>query len=387
MRATMWAAFVAAMWGSYAAAQMPAPANCPPVPVCPPGVNTMPYNPDGTPNLTNPNAPVPELNPNVFAQGNEGGGTSARMFNDSFNGDFGGISCTCVGVVGPAQVNSLGVPVGPNARTLRLAAGSRYNGILNTDNDSPRPSTRVYFGYNYYEGINASYNGDLGGSILHRETVAFEYAFWDNTASVGLRLPFIQTVNAPLNSNQNTVGDLSVLLKYAFYNNRQTGDVLSAGLIVTTPTATGNTTLSDGSTLTLIDGTQLPTNSVLFQPWIGGVKMLESGYVQEITGLITSTSSREPTIFSTSLGAGYFLYKNDGDRLIRAVVPNVEAHVRIPLNNRDPNAAIFMQDQVNLSTGVHFRMPRATLSPAVNVPVVGPRPWNVEAAVWLNCYF
>jgi len=310
------------------------------------------------------------------------------MFNDSFNGDFGGISCTCLFQTG--GLGNTGLGLGGNAANstvLRLAAGSRYNGILNTDNDSPRPTTRAYFGYNYYQGINSTYNGDLGGSDLHRETAAFEYAFMDGSASVGMRLPFIQTTNAPLGTNQNVVGDLSILLKYAFYNDRVSGDIASTGLIVTTPTAgSGNLTLSDGSPLILIDGSTLP-NSVIFQPWVGGVKMFGSGYLQEITGMIIPANTREPVIFSNSLGAGYFLFQNPKDRLINAVVPNVEAHVRIPLNHRDPNEAIFLQDQVNISTGVHFRMPRATISPAINVPVVGPRPWNLEAVVWLNCYF
>jgi hypothetical protein len=222
---------------------------------------------------------------------------------------------------------------------------------------------------------------------VNRETVAFEYAFWDGTASVGMRLPFIQTNGAPLGSDQRLVGDLSILLKYAFYNDRSTGNVASAGMIITTPTAgSGNLTLADGSPLTLIDGSTLP-NSVILQPWIGGVKMFDKGYIQGLTGFLVPLDNVEPIIFNKSFGAGYFLYQNPSDRLLTGIVPNIEVHARLPLNHRDPNQAIFFQDQVNLSAGVHFRTLNATLSPAINVPMVGPNPWTVEALVWLNCYF
>src|SRR4051812_13184298 len=102
MRPLVLAALAATLSCAAASAQLLKP-YCPPpavVPNCPPGSapGTAPVNPDGTPNLTNPNnmGQVPDLNPNVFAQQNEGGGTAARSFNESFNGDFGGISCTCL---------------------------------------------------------------------------------------------------------------------------------------------------------------------------------------------------------------------------------------------------------------------------------------------------
>ena len=49
-----------------------------------------------------------------------------------------------------------------------------------------------------------------------------------------MRLPFVQ-INGPPGADANSVGDLSILTKYAFVNDPN-GDVLSAGLIVTVPT-------------------------------------------------------------------------------------------------------------------------------------------------------
>ena len=42
---------------------------------------------------------------------------------------------------------------------------------------------------------------------------------------------------------------------------------------------------------------------------------------------------------------------------------------------------------MNLTTGVHFRTPRAIISPAVCVPLVGPRPWSIEAMCFANWTF
>jgi hypothetical protein len=173
MRSFLFAALAAMLLHGSAPAQL-LKKYCPPVPVepyCPPGATpgTAIPGPEGTPALPGPDnmGQVPDLNPNVFAQQNESGGAAARSFNDNFNGDFGGISCTCLATAGSIGNTSagLGGTPGPNSQIIRLPAGSRFNGILNTDNDSPRPTTRAYFGYNYYQNVNGSYNVEK--SIRH----------------------------------------------------------------------------------------------------------------------------------------------------------------------------------------------------------------------------
>jgi hypothetical protein len=269
----------------------------------------------------------------------------------------------------------------PERRAVRSLLGSRYNGIKITDNDSPRPVDRVYGGYNYYDRVNASLNPGLGRQDLHRETIGFEKTLLGGDASVGMRLPFVQ-LTGPRGTGGNVVGDLSVVGKYAFVNDRVTGDVLSAGLMLTAPTG------GDFADNVLLDGTRAP-RSVLFQPWAGFIKNAPAGYVQGISSLIVPTDSRDPTLFNNSVAFGYWLYRGsgcDGGRLT-AVIPTVEFHVRTPLNHRDRTASVFLQDQVNLTTGVHFRTARATLSPALTVPLVGPRPFNLEVMVLFNWTF
>jgi hypothetical protein len=344
----------------------------------------MPLAPNANPN---PNIPNPEnaaqqnaLN-NAFAQGNEGGGTAPRAFNDTFNGDFGGLlvrrpvqvgeSVTQTGTLPPFTIVRT-----PIYRDILVPLGTRYNGVLITDNDSPRPVDRVYFGYNYYNGIGAGSNSGFDRVDMNRQTIGFEKTFLDGNASFGLRLPFIQTTGGPPGIAQSNIGDLSILLKYAFYNNRNTGDVASVGLVVTTPTGGGNN-------FELPDGSAVPA-SVLFQPWLGGVKMFDRGYVQGITSLLVPTDKRDVTLFNNSAAVGYFLYQNATDRFVNAVVPTLEAHVRTPLNHRSTDDPIYFQDQVNLTAAVSFRTMRSSLSPAICVPLASPQPYNAEFNVMLN---
>jgi hypothetical protein len=423
-----------------------------PLPACPPALPLIPSVP--TAPQTNPNEqPKPpsiddvarQATPNnssPFAHGTEGGGNSARTFNDNFNGDFAGITITERRQVGTVQrtffspgsegtvtitpvvasppvattffsPGSEGTVTGdvPVYQDFKTILGNRYNGILITDNDSPRPTDRAYFGFNYYNGINPNTNSGPDSIDMFRQTIGFEKTFLSGRASFGMRLPFIQTfgpssggtsasvpftvdgsgnttpvegfgngfVNGGGRQVNRNVGDLSVLLKYAFYDDRTTGDLLSIGLVTTMPTGGGNEFL-------LADGTTVP-NAVLLQPWLGGVAMFRRGYTQMISSYIIPTSSSEPVLANNSVSAGYYLYTNATDRWVNAVVPVIEAHVRTPLTYRDPNGSVFLQDQLNLTFGVHFRTTNATISPSLTVPTVGPNPFRTEAALWFNFRF
>ena len=94
--------------------------------------------------------------------------------------------------------------------------------------------------------------------------------------------------------------------------------------------------------------------------------------------MIVPTDRRDITLLANSLGAGYWLYRADGDRMLQGIIPVVEVHVRTPLNGRDPNGTVYMQDQVNVTGGLHLRFPRAR-SAARCACRLSPRPWNVEA--------
>lgn len=365
-----------------------------------------------------PPRPAPDLNPftSPFATQTAGGGYQGRSFNETFDGDFGGIFIRQKVQVGVTfqqqQVGSVvvqqqvgttsqviidpqtdqrtvivtpvfrnvtqpvfgSVPV-PVYRDVQTIVAGRYSGIMITDNDSPRPVDRAYFGYSYYDGLGSALNPGFGDVTQNRQFFGFEKTVLGGDGSVGIRMPYVQ-VSGPNGTGQTASGDLSLLFKYAVINNLETGDLLSGGLVLTTPTGSGSGVFPDG--------TAVP-HSFLFQPWVGGVRTFGRGYVQNITNVIIPTDKLDVTLLGTSFAMGYAL--NDGGGVVPRVTPTFETHVRVPLSNRDPNGLIYLQDQVNLTGGAHFRWNRFSVSGAACVPVVGPRPWNIEALANLNYRF
>jgi hypothetical protein len=381
-------------------------------PICPPAVPGYPVYPDCPPVVTDPTMPPVVTPPDLqglttpFATQTGAGGLQGRSFNEGFDGDFAGTFYRKNVVVGSQPVtrqigtttrtvlvrnpNPNGPPFIPITVTVPVfgvvnvpitqqalvPVPGRYSGISITDNDSPRPTDRLYFHYSYYDGIGAQVSPGIGNITMNRPVMGFEKTFLGGDASIGLRLPFIQ-LNGPVGVAGDSVGDLSILTKYAFVNNPN-GNVLSAGLVLTVPTGPNDEFL--------VDGSRVP-HSTLFQPWVGFVGVFDRAYVQGISAIIIPTDRRDTTLWANSLGVGYWCYRSDSDRIIRGVIPVLEVHVRTPLNNRDINGLVFFQDQVNVTGGLHVRFPRATLGGAVSVPTIAPRPWNIEAIANFTLWF
>jgi hypothetical protein len=268
------------------------------------------------------------------------------------------------------------------------------------DNESPRPTDRVFFNYNFYDSVTGggaslprfdTVSTTIGGNPalvttivpgvpapridVHREIAGFEKTFLDGDASVGLRAPVVEQAGAGAVGGSD-FGDVTVVLKYAFLNDRATGDVLSGGLAVTVPTGPG-VPLQTGD-----------LHSTLLQPWVGYARNFDRFYVQGFTSLVVPTDRLDATLLCNDVGAGYALYRSAADRLVSAVVPALEAHVTTPLNHRDETSPIAVPDLVVLTAGSHFSLyDRGLLSVGVAVPVTGPRAFDVEALVQLNWRF
>jgi hypothetical protein len=306
----------------------------------------------------------------------------------------------------PVQV-TVQVPV-QQLRTVEVPVAVRvvypFHGDFKVaEDESPRPEDRVYFNYNYYsnvtgpasafgvpqtETVNTTINGRpatvttlIPGvasprTELHREVAGFEKTFLGGDASVEVRAPVVEQTGAEAIGGSD-FGDMTVVLKYAFVNDRVSGDVLSAGLALTVPTGPG-LPLPDGGTL----------RSTLLQPWAGYLWNLDRFYVEGFTSLVVPTDMRDVMLVFNDVGVGYALYRGGADRLITAVVPTVEAHVTTPLNHRNDTSAVVVPDLVVLTAGSHFEIGRdATLSVGVAAPVTGPRAFDVEALVQLNYRF
>src|SRR5262245_29079222 len=245
-RTILWVGVVFAVAGSAARAEEPVVVTGDPVvpasgfhhrhvaPLCSPSMPGYPVYPDcppltpGTPGMppgVTPGMP-PEVPPGAmppdlsglttpFATGTEGGGLQGRAFNESFDGDFGGIFYRKTVIVGThSETRQTGIrvtvttrpnpdPEGPPIRVVirtpvfstftftdtkqvLVPVPGRYSGISITDNDSPKPTDRLYFNYGYYDGLNAQLTPGVGNITMNRPVMGFEKTFLGGDASIGM---------------------------------------------------------------------------------------------------------------------------------------------------------------------------------------------------------
>jgi hypothetical protein len=258
-----------------------------------------------------------------------------------------------------------------------------------SENEGPRPVDRVYVSYNFFHDINPSLSvPGLPIINVHRQTFGIEKTFLDGDASIGLRLPLIQ-ITGPSNLDRATVGDLSVILKFALINNpfQPTsdgsllgGEVLSTGIVITAPTG-------GAAAFTAQDPIIHPT---LIQPFIGGIKTFRNSYFQFISSIAVPTDSRDTTYMFNTMQYGYLLYRNPtGDRIVNSITPIAELHVNTPFNNRPFNRLpIGATDIISTTVGASLGIgSRSSLNVGTNVPISGPRPYTIESIIQLNVRF
>jgi hypothetical protein len=294
------------------------------------------------------------------------------------------------------QGNQLGIPAlafTSPAAVVRSANTAIFvpsvRGFRISEDESPRPQDRVYFGFNYFDRVGEAVDRRLfvpaNNLRVYRETFGVEKTFLDGNASVGLRLPLNTLTgdsNIPsLNGSNTDIGDLTVILKYAFWQDADTGSLLSAGLAITAPTGPDGFA---GSEFTYFHNTVL-------QPYLGYIWNLGNFFVHGFSALDVPTDPNDATFWFNDIGVGYHCRHADGDRFITDVIPTFEVHVSDPLNHRgafslaDPAGSA---DIVDLTAGVTFELKRnCTLAVGVVAPVTGPKPFDYEVLAQLNYHF
>lgn len=310
----------------------------------------------------------------------EAGSLAANTFDPSVFGDL--IGPIGTRIVTPTSVTKPGTPKLSGSNRVAIIAPVPYRGTFKiTENESPRPTDRVFFSYNFFDNVSKNFVllPSNGQANLNRETIGFEKTFLDGNASVGLRLPFFElTGNSTV--EDNLVGDLSILFKYALINNRDTNNVLSTGMVLTVPTGQG-VAIEDESDL----------HSTIFEPFIGYIFHLSPDlYLEGFSSVSVPTDIRDVTLLFNSIAAGYWLYRsNDKQSLLTGLVPDLEIHVNTPLNHRglDSSGPIGYQDTVDMTVGCYFIFHRATAGMAFCVPLTGPKPYDFEATASLNFRF
>jgi hypothetical protein len=275
-------------------------------------------------------------------------------------------------------------PTSGGGNALRLPW---VRGYKMADNQSPRPLDRVYAVFNFFNDLNTR---NLTAPGLHdvkiyREYFGVEKTFFGGNASVNLRLPVnsitAQGTGPGVASGSTAVGDLSILTKFALWQNRSTGDIISAGLGIGTPT--GPSSFAGASFAKA-------ANPPFIQPFVGFIKTFGNFYAQGFSAIDVPFDTRVVTIYYNDLGMGYFFRSADPDAFLSGVAPSMEVHVNTPLNHRnvsanDPTATF---DIVNLTFGLTaVTRQRTMLSVGLVEPVTGPRPFSGELIVMLNWFF
>jgi hypothetical protein len=249
-----------------------------------------------------------------------------------------------------------------------------------TENESPRPTTRAYLTYNFYDQIFRNAGGpEVPRVVLHQQTFGYEQAFGEGDFSVGIRLPYNQLVS-PGFVNFTGLGDLSLIGKVLLLEKLETGDLLSAGLVVTVPSG------SDPFPSTL---TGRSIRGTLIQPYLGYIYSGGSDFfVQGFSSITVPTDTNDVTLMSNDMAIGYRLYENEQGR-IQSIIPVLELHLNTPLDQRDRSPfGVNFPDTFSVLGGLHTML-RSGLSIgfAAGAPITGPRPFSLQSTLQVNYRF
>jgi hypothetical protein len=222
-----------------------------------------------------------------------------------------------------------------------------------SDDNSPLPRDRVIFSFDYFNNVPLSVNGNS----VYRFSPGFEKTFFDQRASIEVRVPFASTLDANqtvgLYSDRAELGDVNLTLKGLI---RQ-GEVLNvaAGLGIALPTANDvNATLPDGTRLIHVSNDSVvltpyvaylltPNDRLFFQNWLE-VSFDTNGNAVEanpnLTGLVPVGRLHDQTILQLDAQLGYWLIRNKcPDRFLNGLAGFVELHYNTSVNGADSASA------------------------------------------------
>ena len=273
----------------------------------------------------------------------------------------------------PAWINDY-VPMFGDFELLQSHISATRGAFKIAENESPRPVDRVYFNYNLFNNVD---QGPLfGRQDVSRYTFGYEKTFFGGQASAGVRIPFFNNLTG---DSENNFGDLSVLLKYALYNDQATGNLISTGLVVTLPTGTLPHRFDS------LDGN---AHSTMLQPFVGWQWNYGNLFVQGFHSIMVPTVSRDVSFLFNDIGVGYWLYRTNQNQFITGIAPVIELHVNTPLTHSEDNGSINDRSVTNLVFGVNAQIyNQFNFGAALGVPLNGPRPYDVEAMAHLNFRF
>lgn len=280
----------------------------------------------------------------------------------------------------PARSPISGATILPSIRQFKIA-----------EMESPMPLDRVYYTFHYYNDVNGSINRELRSAVsainIYREVLGLEKTFLDQRASIGLRLP-INTLTSKSSAPQlggasTAVGDLAVILKYALLTNREKGEVLSTGVLITAPT--GPAQFAGSHSL------QTGFHDCTFQPYVGFIKTYGNLYLHGFSSIDIPFNTNDVTVWYNDFGMGYWIYRNqDGGGALTGVAPILEGHLTTPLNHRGIHVGDLAgtPDVFNVTYGLNLELwSRSNLRVGAASPITGPNPFALEAFIQYGLRF
>ncbi|HLZ08972.1 MAG TPA: hypothetical protein VKT80_10320, partial [Chloroflexota bacterium] len=329
----------------------------------------------------------------AFSQAGESGTLAPSSFAPAFFGDLLGVNS--VRFVPNPQIGDFP----PGGTLVSTPSAARAGGWKIADGESPVPTDRIYYNFNWYSDVRHSLNSQTmaeptaaSAFNVFRHILGLEKTLFNERMSVGLRLPFVdvegppkltvgtqffQTQISPLLSDRE-FADMSIIWKLAVV--KEPTRVVSTGMVITVPTGQGFV-LDLPNVRGQIDGlNQTRLQDVLLQPYVGfWRRFTERAYFHSFNSIAIPTDSRDVVFMFNDIGFGYWLYRNPNDRFVQGVVPTIELHLDTPLTDRGAQTIpIGVSDQLNLTLGGYAVLPRSLLGWAVAVPLLGPRSYGVE---------
>jgi hypothetical protein len=361
---------------------VPCPAPCPPLAPAP---STAPseQRPDTSQGRTPSSTEQPtssQTDTSSQAQAGEAGTAASSSFVSNMFGDL-------IGASGVRTVFRPVTTVTANGRSftrlapvqVRVPLIASASSFKITENESPRPVDRVFINYNYYNDVDRAINQPFGPNYdVHNETVGFEKTFLDGEASFGMRLPLVQ-IGGDRDVSASDFGSLSLIFKYAVYDDTTTGNLISTGMVLTLPT---------GPSFGLPGASDL--NPTLLQPYVGYIWKQDEWFLQGFSALIVPTDARDVTLLTNDVAVGYlFRLSNGSQGSLNGIAPTVEFHVNTPLSHRGAdNFPVGFPDTFDITVGSRFFFGKgSSLGVAVCVPLTGPRIDQYEGLAQLNVRF
>jgi hypothetical protein len=244
-----------------------------------------------------------------------------------------------------------------------------------SDDNNPLPRDRVIVNYDYFDNAQLSSQG----VPVHRFSMGFEKTFFDQRASIEVRVPFASTANNDFfvdgvnGGGHVEFGDINITLKALLYG----GPVLNvaAGLGIATPTADDlRIFLANGTPLARINNDAVvltpyfaflltPTDRWFFQNWYefsfdaNGNEVLAN---PDFTGLRGVGRLNDQGLFQVDAQLGYWLYRSTGGSgWLRGLAPFLELHYNSTMGRADAIAAGALTigdprshlDELNLAAG------------------------------------